>query len=350
MLNSAAYSSGSDPEGQSMRPGGSSQEGLLGRVMRLIRDSGFAGGGETGAGSESVVDVLREHGESERPLTKEERMMLLNLLQFRSLRVDDVMVPRADIVAVDVEISFDALMGVFKKAGHSRLPIYRETLDDPMGMIHLKDVIACFVASAPEPSDAGGEPMPVLTCADAAPSLQRLRRDVLFVPPSMPAVDLLLQMQAQRVHMALVIDEYGGTDGLVTIEDLVEMIVGDIEDEHDHEAASQFELLDGGVYAVDARMEIEDFEATSGLDLRLEGGEEEEVDTLGGLVFTLAGRVPRRGEIINHPGGFDIEILEADPRRIRRLKVTPRGGRGKTDDAADDPADDPADDKETARD
>ncbi len=326
-----------DAESESRRPGGSGDKGLLGLMQRLLRDAGLGGrAGVPDDGAESIADIVRAQGASERPVSEAERFMLLNLLKFRSVRVEDVMVPRADIIAVDVETPLSELLLTFKTASHSRLPVYRETLDNPVGMVHIKDLMACFAADADEEvgsqsetpcdtdmDDAAGP----VSCIDPPPSLSRLKRDVLFVPPSMPAVDLLLQMQTERMHMALVIDEYGGTDGLVTIEDLVEMIVGDIEDEHDTEEDVDCVALEGGGYEADARMEIDDFQDATGLDIRLHDGDDEEVDTLGGLVFTLAGRVPRRGEIIKHPGGFDLEIAEADPRRIRRLKVLVTGRR-----------------------
>jgi CBS domain containing-hemolysin-like protein len=319
---SASSGAGSEGDPSSRQPESTPARGLFGRIYQMLRFGALAPrviGRD--AHSESVAEVLREHGGEDAPLREEERVMLLNLLRFRSWRVDDVMVPRADIIAVEADISLPALLGVFTAAGHSRLPVYRETLDDPIGMVHIKDVLACFGAEEEGPETAGTNDHILRVTGHAA--LTRIKRDVLFVPPSMPAAQLLVQMQAQRVHMALVIDEYGGTDGLVTIEDLVEMIVGDIEDEHDTDTDPECTPLESGGYLAEARLEIMDFHEISGLDLRPDNGEEDEVDTLGGLVFALAGRVPRRGEIIRHPSGYDLEIVEADPRRIRRLKVTP---------------------------
>jgi CBS domain containing-hemolysin-like protein len=240
-------------------------------------------------------------------LSEGERKMLVNLLSFGELRVDDVMVPRADIVAVEIGTPLSELAAIFRDAQHSRLPIYRETLDDPVGMVHIKDVLALLVPAAGEPQ--AGENV-----------LQRLRRDTLFVPPSMRVMDLLIKMQKSRIHMALVIDEYGGTDGLVTIEDLIEEIVGDIEDEHDVEETALIAARPDGGFDVNGRIPIEDLEQVLGHSLALPG-QEEEIDTLGGLVFSLVGRVPLRGELISHPGGFEFEILDADPRRVKKVRV-----------------------------
>lgn len=241
------------------------------------------------------------------PATAEQRAMRLRVAEFQSLTVSDAMIPRAEIVAVDIETPFDDLIKIFAEEAHSRLPVYRETLDDPIGLIHIKDVVSELARN--EASD--GDPS-----EDQAP-LERIHRDILFVPPSMSLQDLLLKMQSTRIHLALVVDEHGGTDGLVSLEDLVEEIVGDIEDEHDEEVAM---LVRRGrlAWEVDARMEVEDFEQETGLNLILE---DHEVDTLGGVAFALAGRIPLRSEILRHPGGADIEILEADSRKIQRLIV-----------------------------
>ncbi len=226
---------------------------------------------------------------------------------FKSLRIEDVMTPRADIAAIEISTPFDEVVGEFVEIEHSRMPIYRDTLDDPVGVVHVKDVFKLLADEARRP--AGTEPV-----------LHRLRREVLYVPASMRAADLLLRMQASRIHMALVIDEFGGTDGLVTMEDLVEAVVGDIADEHDEAAAAQVIARPGGVFEADARAPLEDLEAALGVSLTPED-QEEEIDTVGGLVSTLAGRVPQRGEVIAHPAGFDFEITDADPRRVKRLRV-----------------------------
>lgn len=235
--------------------------------------------------------------------------------RFHLLRVDDVMVPRANIVAVEKTATLKELSKAFRAAGHSRLPVFEDTLDNPVAMVHIKDLLPYLML------DARGR------TAKTYPDrkvIRTIKRPVLFVPPSMLAQDLLRRMQARRIHMAIVVDEYGGTDGLVTIEDLIEPIVGDIEDEHDEldEAVSRVELEGGKVcWDADARMSIDDFEEAIGRDFATID-EEEEVDTLGGLVFTLAGRVPERGEIIVHPQGVEMEVLDADPRRVKRLRVT----------------------------
>ena len=268
----------------------------LGR--RLI---GFGTGNGAGL-RESLQDMLEDHPGHAPGFGAEERDMLMNIVGFHESRADDVMVPRADIVAVDENCSLEALLQAFRKGGHSRIPVYRETLDDPLGMVHIKDVLRVMAAD------------------EKAFQLKSLLRDVLFVPHSMPAADLLVRMQATRVHLALVIDEYGGTDGLVSIEDLVEEIVGDIEDEHDSGGAPLLVRLPGGGIQASARAPIADLAEMTGLDL-LPAEEEEEVDTLGGLVVFLAGRVPQRGELIAHPAGLEFEVQEADPRRIKRLHI-----------------------------
>jgi CBS domain containing-hemolysin-like protein len=229
---------------------------------------------------------------------------------FQSLRVEDVMTPRADIVAVEISTSFADLVSRFAEAEHSRMPIYRETLDDPVGVVHVKDV---FKLLAKEKSQPKAE----------AVLLQRLRRDALYVPASMRAADLLLRMQATRTHLALVIDEFGGTDGLVSLEDLVEAVVGEIDDEHDEAAAVGVVPRPGGIFEVDARAPLEELEAAmGGVDLA-PADLEEEIDTVAGLVTALAGRVPQRGEVIAHPGGYEIQVLDADPRRVKRVRLRP---------------------------
>jgi magnesium and cobalt transporter len=239
--------------------------------------------------------------DEESPITPQERVLIGNVLKVHDRNASDVMVPRVDIIAFDVERPFDELVKLLVEHGHSRVPVYRETLDDVIGFVHVKDVLA---------------PVAERRSVKLAPLL----RKVLVVAPSLPVFDLLVQMRQTRTHIAMVIDEFGGIDGLVTIEDLIEEIVGDIEDEHDvDETPILIERPDGSVIA-DARIPIETLEERRGTTLR-HNGDHEEVDTLGGLVFTLAGRVPRRGEVIPHPGGIEFEVLDADPRRIKRLRV-----------------------------
>jgi CBS domain containing-hemolysin-like protein len=250
---------------------------------------------------ESFEELIEEHEEAQETIVPEEWEMLRNILTLDRTRVDDVMVPRADIVAVEAAVPLDDLVKVFHQAGHSRLPVYRETLDDVSGMVHIKDLLSHW--GSEEPLD-----------------LQGLVREVLFVPPSMPVLDLLHQMQASHIHMTIVVDEYGGTDGLATIEDLVEEIVGEIEDEHDRTEAPQMVVGADGTLEVSARTPIEELESRLALDL-LPDQQDELVDTVGGLVFALLGRVPRRGELVPHPAGFEFEVIDSDPRRVKRLRI-----------------------------
>jgi CBS domain containing-hemolysin-like protein len=270
-------------------PGGAgAKRGLLALVRRL------AGGAprETGTPAPNGGQELIEHAQA-----------------FQTLRVDDVMTPRADVVAVDISTPFEGVMAQFIETEHSRLPVYRDTLDDPVGVVHIKDVFKLL-------ADAGRRP----GAGDMV--LHKLRREVLYVPASMRAADLLLRMQSTRIHLALVIDEFGGTDGLVTLEDLIEAVVGDIDDEHDEVEVSGVVSRPGGVFEVDARAPLEDLEAATGQDFA-PPDVDEEIDTVAGLVTALAGRVPQRGEVIAHPGGFDFEITDADPRRVKRVRVRP---------------------------
>jgi CBS domain containing-hemolysin-like protein len=289
-----------------------------------------------------LEDVLAETLQ-DASFSPQERAMLKNVLGFHRIRVDDVMVPRADIVAVAADTTLGDLLNLFRTAGHSRLPVYGETLDDPKGMVHIRDFLDFLAMRADsrasrrrrrrneaESAADGGENAPP-AAPGLAPSLGRVDltmtlaaakiwRPVLFVPRSMPAIDLLVRMQATRTHMALVIDEYGGTDGLVSIEDLVEMVVGDIEDEHDDDIASTVVKADNGTYIADARASLEEVTETLGIDLSEEAGAEDN-DTLGGFIVTLAGRVPSRGELITGPGQLEFEVLDADPRRVKRLRI-----------------------------
>jgi CBS domain containing-hemolysin-like protein len=234
---------------------------------------------------------------------------------FQSLRVSDVMTPRADILALEVSTPLMEVARRFLESEHSRMPVYRESLDDPIGVVHVKDLLR-HIATAGAEEDAPPPP------AWREPVLHRLRRDLLYVPASMRAADLLLRMRVGRIHMALVIDEFGGTDGLVTLEDLVEAVVGEISDEHDEEADAQIVARPGGLLEADARVPLEELEALLGHELALPDLEEE-VDTVAGLVVAIAGRVPQRGEVILHPDGVEFEVTEADPRRIRRLRIRP---------------------------
>jgi CBS domain containing-hemolysin-like protein len=251
-------------------------------------------------------------------LSAQERGMLRRILRFGKLTVEDVMVPRADIIAVDDTVTTDELMRVFRQAEHSRLPVYHETLDDPRGMIHIRDLMSWITGQAETDATAGLD----LGKVDLARTVtsMNITRELLYVPGSMSVLDLLLKMQTTRLHLALVVDEYGGTDGLVSIEDLVEEVVGDIADEHDVEDEPLIRTDPRLGLIADARMPIEDLEKQLGLELVSEELEEE-IDTLGGLVFSIAGRIPARGELVRHPSGVEFEVLEADPRRIKKLRI-----------------------------
>lgn len=228
----------------------------------------------------------------------------LGLLNLRRMRVDDVAIPKAEIVSVPVDIQKDDLVQVFRESGLSRLPVYDGTLDTPLGMVHLKDFALTHGFNG----------------ATGRFSLRKMLRPLLFAPPSMPIGVLLQKMRSQRTHIALVIDEYGGVDGLLTIEDLIEQVVGEIEDEHDVDSDEHWVMEKPGCYLAQARTPLAEFQIEIGVRL-VEPDEEEEIDTLGGLVFMLSGRVPTRGEVIPHPEGLDFEIVDADPRRIKRLRV-----------------------------
>jgi CBS domain containing-hemolysin-like protein len=231
------------------------------------------------------------------------------------LRVADVMVPRADVIGVEVSTPLGELAEVFADAAHSRLPIYRDSLDDPVAVAHIRDVIHYL-----KPDENGGRP----EGWSEQEVLSKIGRPLLFTPPSMSAAALLRRMQARRIHLALVVDEYGGTDGMVTLEDLIEPIVGDIEDEHDDEDAPAISTRGQGVWDVEARATIDAFEKVVGEEIAAPD-EDEDVDTLGGLIFTIAGRIPERGEVIRHATGYEFEVLEADPRRIKRMRVRAAG-------------------------
>lgn len=258
---------------------------------------------------DAIEELIEEPADSQDALGAGEKLLLGNILKLRGRAVVDVMVPRVDIIAVDVETPLPELIRRFADDAHSRMPVYRENLDDVLGMVHIKDVLS-------------------LVAGQKRAELKDVLREVPIVAPSMPVLDLLLQMRESRQHMALVVDEFGGIDGLVTIEDLVEEIVGEIEDEHDDEESPPLiERPDGSLLA-DARVSIEDFEAKVGPVLTDE--EREDIDTLGGLVVSLAGRVPGRGELLRHASGIEFEVVDADPRRLKRLRVrnAPRRGEG----------------------
>jgi CBS domain containing-hemolysin-like protein len=230
---------------------------------------------------------------------------------FQTITVGDVMTPRADITGVELSAPFRVVVAAFAESEHTRIPVYRETLDDPVGVVHLKDIFAMLADPAQAPDPEG-------------PVLARVKRPTLYVPPSMLASDLLLRMQTSRIHMAMVIDEFGGVDGLVTLEDVIEAVVGEIDDEHDEAATSHIVNRPGGVLEVDGRVHLEALEAALETPLTAPD-EEEEIETAAGLVTALAGRVPERGEVIVHPAGFEFEVTDADPRRVKRLRVRRAG-------------------------
>ena len=297
------------PEGQSSIADAETSEGSSssGGIWRSLRALLF--GDEQGETlRDKLEDAIDEHEEEggKAPagdLAPIERQMLRNLLHFGERDAGDVGVPRADIIAVDETTSFADLVRLFEEAGHSRLPVYQDALDTVTGMIHIKDVFAILASGAPHP-----------------PTLAGLIRQPLYVPQSMGALDLLAQMRSTRTHLAIVVDEYSGTDGLITIEDLIEEIVGEIEDEHDEAPTALLVPIDGGGWEADARAELEDVGET--IDARL-AEVEEDVETIGGLAFVLAGHVPQPGECLEHDSGWKLEILDADSRRVTKLRLHP---------------------------
>ena len=283
-----------DPSGRN-ESGGSFWSGLR----------NFLFGDENEATLRDEIEEAIENREGEIPrvgdLSNVERQMLRNILHFGEKTAGDVAVPRADIIAVPATTTFEGLIAAFAEAGHSRLPVYEDSLDTVIGMIHVKDVFMIQETPAEAPED-----------------IRDLIRTPLYVPESMGVLDLLARMRADRVHLAIVVDEFGGTEGLLTIEDVVEEIVGEIEDEHDEELPGLLIPLEGGIWDADARAELDDVAET--IDARL-GAVEEDVETLGGLAFVLAGRIPQTGEILEHPSGWRLEVTEGDTRRVSRLRL-----------------------------
>ena len=314
------------------------------RAARMLRPS------QAATLRENLVDALLTDSAVESAFSPEERAMLANILRLREVRVEDIMVPRADIEAVDQNVTIGELMSIFEESGHSRMPVYAETLDDPRGMVHIRDLVSYITKQArnkrrgPRPVEKGDKPdkaeRAAKPAAGAGERITRLARTdfdlarvdldktlaeagiirkVLFVPPSMLAADLLKRMQANRTQMALVIDEYGGTDGLASHEDIVELVVGDIDDEHDAEEA-MFVRTSEDVLIADARVELEEIAEAIGPDFDI-ADQIEDVDTLGGLIFSELGRIPARGEVVQALPGFEFHILDADPRRIKRVRI-----------------------------
>ena len=298
-------------------------ENWLVRVFRTLF------GWKAGSMRSDLKDVLEALPPAESGFSPEESRMLKNILALRERRVGDVMVPRADIVAVQQDIQVGELVKVFEGAAHSRLVVYNDALDDPVGMVHIRDLIAFMTAraaAAAEKKTKRKKPLPAgldFKAIDLAMPLSatKIVREILFVPPSARVIDLLARMQATRIHLALVVDEYGGSDGLVSIEDIVEQIVGEIADEHDEDVAAAVVRQPDGSYIGDARAKLEDVVTIIGQDFDV-GDASEEVDTLGGYLVTRAGRLPLRGELIPGPGLFEFEVLDADPRRVKRIRIT----------------------------
>lgn len=306
----------------SSRPGQRAANGRQSLRERMMAVLGLRNGSSL---RDDLADALSGHARDTTAFSPGERAMLNNILRLRELRVEDVMVPRADIEAVDLSTTLAALLDVFEKSGHSRMPVYGETLDDPRGMIHIRDVVGHVIRTA-RPKRGRSRKLPETSAFDLSKvdlngtiGELNLMRSLLFVPPSMLASDLMARMQATRTQMALVIDEYGGTDGLVSLEDIVEMVVGDIEDEHD-EDAPMIEPAGDGVFVVDAKAEIEDVAEAIGEAFQAEE-HTEDVDTIGGVIFNTLGRVPARGEVVQAIPGFEFQVLDADPRRVKRVRI-----------------------------
>ncbi len=283
---------------------------------------------------EDLEDALSEGQGIAEGFSLEERAMLTSILRLKDIRVEDLMVPRADIIAVTEDITLAELLKLFEESGHSRMPVYGETMDDPKGMVHIRDVVAHITkTSSISKAEAAKRRSKLPANLDLKKvslskpiSSLRLLREVMFVPPSMGARELMARMQADRMQIALVIDEYGGTDGLVTLEDIVEEIVGEIEDEHDDEATLIQDKGDG-TFICDAKAELDDIRTHLGDGFAF-GEHEDDVDTIGGLIFDITGRVPVRGEVISN-NGFEFHVMEADPRRIKRVKLV-RSSRRRT--------------------
>lgn len=303
------------------------QEGWLTRVMRILF------GWKAAATRADLEEVLTSQ-QPQSGFSREEAAMLKNILGLRECRIESVMVPRADIVAVQQDMALGDLIRVFEVAGHSRLVVFNDTLDDPTGMIHIRDLIAFMTAHASNDSVAAApsEPAPLPTPNFANVDLNmplvaaKIVREILYAPPSMPALDLLAKMQATRIHLALIIDEYGGTDGLVSMEDLVELIVGDIADEHDEREMPAVMRQGDGSYLANGRASLDDVRAALGDEFDV-GEAAQEVDTLGGYLVMRAGHVPVRGELVPGPESFEAEVLDADPRRVKRVKIYRRKDR-----------------------
>lgn len=302
MADSSSTSNGSQcgPDNGAAEPSSRKPGGVRGMLRALLGRNGDS------QLRDSFEEILEQHDDRDTPIDPDERTLIGNILNIGELTAYDVMVPRADIASIPIDTDLDSMVTIMSRQPHSRYPIHDDSMDDVKGMVHIKDVLA----ATKEPADQF--------------SVRKVMRSVLFVAPTMRVLDLLLQMRLNRLHMALVVDEYGGIDGLVTIEDVVEEIVGEIEDEHDIDQGPKIERKPDGSWIADARLDIEELEERLGPVLA-EDERDEDIDTLGGLVFNLAGRVPVRGEVIAHePSNLEFEVLEADPRRIRRVRLRAR--------------------------
>ena len=310
------------PNAEQLQP-----EGWFARITRILF-------GWKSAATRADLELVLTAEQPASGFSPEEAAMLKNILTLREYRIVRVMVPRADIVAVQQDITLGALVDIFAGGGHSRLVVFNETLDDPAGMVHIRDLVAFMAArAAADPVDLARQeqaprPNPNLAAIDLAVPLRQTKivREILYAPPSMPALDLLAKMQATRIHLALVIDEYGGTDGLVSMEDLVELIVGDIADEHDIAETPAVTRQADGSFLADGRASLDDVRAAIGDEFDI-GDAGSEVDTLGGYLVMRAGHVPVRGELVPGPDAFEAEVLDADPRRIKRAKIYRRKDR-----------------------
>jgi CBS domain containing-hemolysin-like protein len=304
------------------------RENIFARLARALF------GWRSGTTRADLEVVLEAAVPGETGVSPAERKMLMNILALRERRIEDVMVPRADIVAVHQDISLGELIKVFQIAAHSRLVVFNDTLDDPIGMVHIRDLIAFMAVRAAVDADKNAKRKKPLAsglnlkAVDLAMPLSStgIARTMLFVPPSMPALDLLAKMQTTHIQLALVVDEYGGTDGLVSMEDIVEEIVGEISDEHDEDAKPSVIRQADGSFVADARASLDDVVAAIGPEFDV-GDAAKEVDTLGGYMMAQGGRLPLRGELVSGPKGFEIEVLDSDPRRIKRVRIHRRKDR-----------------------
>ncbi len=300
-----------------------SQEGVgdhrpkfLRKLKRMFAPEGSEGETVREVIEELIEERFEENPDEEATIDPNERLLLANVLKLRDVTAADIMVPRADIVAVDVDTPLSEVLLLLVKEGHSRFPVYRETLDDVAGFVHIKDLAILATSKLPGASAPENDVTPQ---EESPKHLMETIRPALFVSPAVRVMDLLLEMRLKRTHMAMVVDEYGGIDGLLTIEDVVEQIVGEIEDEHDEDETPEMVQRNDGTVLANARVTLIDFSSKHGVIFTEE--EQQEADTLGGLVARLAGRVPGRGELVRHPSGLEFEVLDGDPRHVRRLRI-----------------------------